>query len=122
MSWTLTNPAQVERMLLRLNMTLRDLLEILDEIPVKARHSEKLLAAWVVAYNTLPEITHSSVCTWKLADNRGESDLWETGCGHRHELPYGSDTPTAMGFAYCCFCGRPIREEFENPIAEKLFQ
>ena len=121
MSRTPTDPAQVERMLLRLNLTLRDLLEILDEIPVEVRHSEKLLTAWVVAHNTLPEITHSAICTWKLTDNRGEPDLWETGCSHRLELPYGSDTPTARGFAYCCFCGRPIREEFENPITDELF-
>ena len=43
-------------------------------------------------------------CNWT---NDGEGN-WETGCGNLFVIIDG--TPTQNGMAYCCYCGKRLKE------------
>lgn len=49
---------------------------------------------------------YPSDCIWELDDP--EDDTWGTQCGHYFSLNEG--TPTDNRMAFCCYCGKPIRE------------
>lgn len=44
-------------------------------------------------------------CQW-IED--GDSQSWETKCGHNFDINVG--TPSENDMRYCCFCGRPLVE------------
>mgnify|MGYP001569344614 CR=1 FL=1 len=44
-------------------------------------------------------------CSW----SEDENGTWGTGCGHEFEI-MNNDTPSENDMAYCCYCGKHIRE------------
>lgn len=48
-------------------------------------------------------------CVWSYDD---ENDAWDTSCGSKFTLSYG--TPTEHGMNYCCYCGQPLFVETAN--------
>lgn len=48
----------------------------------------------------------STDCMWGLDDP--DYGTWGTSCGHYFSLEDG--TPTDNSMAFCCFCGKPIKE------------
>lgn len=47
-----------------------------------------------------PEISNS--CTWESDDD----GIWNTACGQA--FLFNDDGPTANGFKFCPYCGRPL--------------
>jgi len=48
----------------------------------------------------------TTACMWKLDDP--DYNTWGTECGHFFSLDEG--TPTNNRMAFCCYCGKPIKE------------
>ena len=46
-------------------------------------------------------------CTW--SEESPDVNTWYTDCGESFSIDY--DTPEANGMKFCCFCGKPIKEE-----------
>lgn len=48
-------------------------------------------------------------CLWTLDNNSWDyQSLWKTGCGNFFFL---DETPSDNDMKYCCYCGKPIRED-----------
>lgn len=47
-----------------------------------------------------------SECRW-VQDGVGEAE-WDTDCRHRFTINEG--TPSENHMAFCCYCGKPVRE------------
>lgn len=57
-----------------------------------------------------PQDRGDAFCVWH---NDPETDnSWDTDCRQLFEIYEG--TPSDNGMAFCCYCGKPIRESIDN--------
>lgn len=53
-------------------------------------------------------------CVWK---HQFETGIYDTGCGNAFEVTY--DTPAKNGMIFCPYCGRKLKEAYEEPHHER---
>ena len=58
------------------------------------------------------EALRSPVCEWTQFSG-DDNEIWNTLCGRSFWLEDIYTTPAKEGIAYCCYCGKPVKD---NPL------
>lgn len=95
--------------------TIENLREIIEELKTKLDDAKVNLQETYYAfnvlrdaYNKLEERSASEDCMWIPVDDP-EENVWATQCGREFVLMDGAPTDNLMN--YCCYCGKPLKQE-----------